>query len=217
MPSQSPVAGYRVVLALALAIGLACGASGCDAKPQRARPAAAKTPAPPPAAEPAPAEPAPSAEPAAAAAADDLIAVDGPGLIDRIRKSGGKGTLVNVWASWCGSCKRELPMLIDLAKALEPDGIQLLLVSADEPEKRAEAAAMLAKLSPRPQALIVQGPLGPFKRAINPEWQGAIPSTFLFNAEGELRYSWLGPTLEHEIATITGAFLAGQPLEEAAQ
>jgi len=151
----------------------------------------------------------------ASPATDGLVAIDGPALIERIRKSGRKATLVNVWASWCGSCKRELPMIIDLAGALHAEGMDLMLVSADEPSARKAAADMLAKLPLKPpaRAFIVTGSLAPFKRALNPTWKGAIPSTFLFDADGQLRYFWPGPVLEHEISTIVSAFLAGRELD----
>ncbi len=153
--------------------------------------------------------------PPASPAKGGLVAIDGPALIERIRRSGRKGTVVNVWASWCGSCKRELPMIVELAGALEAEGLGLMLVSADEPSAREAAANMLAKLAVQPPApvFIVAGSLAPFKRALNPTWTGAIPSTFLFDADGQLRYFWPGPVLEHEISTIVSAFLAGRELD----
>src|SRR5215218_3815040 len=42
-------------------------------------------------------------------ASDGLIEVDGPELFAQMRASGRKATLLSVWASWCGSCKYELP------------------------------------------------------------------------------------------------------------
>ena len=41
------------------------------------------------------------------------------------------------------------------------------------------------------------------QHALNPAWKGAIPSTFLFDAEGTLRYFWPGPVLEQEIEPIS--------------
>jgi thiol-disulfide isomerase/thioredoxin len=146
-------------------------------------------------------------------AVDGLHEVDGPGLIAAIAASGKKATLVNVWASWCGSCKHELPMLVELAAALETEGVATLLVSVDKPEARKDAVALLDTLSPRPQSFIVKGALGPFKRALNPRWKGALPATALYDAAGELVWFWPGPVLEHEITNVVTPFLAGQPLE----
>lgn len=148
-----------------------------------------------------------------AAPDDGLVEIDGPALIASIRASKRKATLVNVWASWCGSCKRELPMLADLARALESEGVGVLFVSVDKASDRPAAVKLLETLEPKPASFIVTGSLGPFKRAINPGWKGALPATALYDERGELLWFWPGPVLEHEITPIVTAYLAGQPLE----
>ena len=44
----------------------------------------------------------------------------------------GKVVLLDVWASWCGPCKQELPMLDDMARRLRGDGVEVLAVSVDQ-------------------------------------------------------------------------------------
>src|SRR5687767_16013480 len=41
----------------------------------------------------------------------------------------GRVLLLDVWASWCGPCKQELPMLDEMAKRLKHQGIDVLAVS----------------------------------------------------------------------------------------
>jgi thiol-disulfide isomerase/thioredoxin len=134
-------------------------------------------------------------------------------LIAHIRASGRKATLLTMWASWCGSCKTELPVLVDLGRALESEGVGVMFVSVDKPEARKDAAALLDSLSPRPESYLVQGPLGPFKQAINPAWRGALPASALYDAKGELLWFWPNAVYEHEVTTIVTQFLAGKPLE----
>ena len=43
----------------------------------------------------------------------------------------GSVTLVNIWATWCGPCKEEIPALDSLYRALEPQGFRLAAVSID--------------------------------------------------------------------------------------
>jgi thiol-disulfide isomerase/thioredoxin len=146
-------------------------------------------------------------------AGDGLVEADGPELFAQMRASGRKATLLSVWASWCGSCKYELPMLVSLSSALESEGIGVMFVSVDTPEARAAAVQFLDKLSPRPQSYVVRGGLGPFKQAVNPKWKGALPATGLYDAKGELLWFWPSTVFEHEITAIVTQFLAGQPLE----
>ena len=144
---------------------------------------------------------------------DGLREVDGPELFAQMRASGRKATLLTVWASWCGSCKYELPMLVNLSSALESEGVGIMFVSVDKPEARAAAVQFLDGLSPRPQSYVVRGRLGPFKQAVNPAWKGALPATGLYDAKGELLWFWPSTVFEHEITAIVTQFLAGKPLE----
>ncbi len=43
----------------------------------------------------------------------------------------GSVTLVNVWATWCEPCKKEIPALDSLYRALGPKGLRIAAVSID--------------------------------------------------------------------------------------
>lgn len=43
----------------------------------------------------------------------------------------GSVTLVNIWATWCGPCKEEIPALDSLYRDLAPQGFRLAAVSID--------------------------------------------------------------------------------------
>jgi hypothetical protein len=106
-----------------------------------------------------------------------------------------------------------MPMLMTLREAFAPQGLDVLFVSADTPPKWADAVAF-GKQAGLPIPLwVISGSLGPFKRALSPRWRGAIPASFLFDAEGALRHRWEGPVYEHELAPMLQAFLAGQNVD----
>jgi thiol-disulfide isomerase/thioredoxin len=44
----------------------------------------------------------------------------------------GKVILLNFWATWCGPCKAEMPILVKLQKVHGPAGLTVLGVSMDE-------------------------------------------------------------------------------------
>jgi peroxiredoxin len=44
----------------------------------------------------------------------------------------GQVTLVNIWATWCGPCKEEMPAMEQAYKELAPKGFKVAAVSIDE-------------------------------------------------------------------------------------
>jgi cytochrome c biogenesis protein CcmG, thiol:disulfide interchange protein DsbE len=59
----------------------------------------------------------------------DLATGDSVSLVRRYR---GKVTLVNIWATWCGPCRVEMPAMEQLYTALAPQGFAIAAVSIDE-------------------------------------------------------------------------------------
>lgn len=145
--------------------------------------------------------------------APGMTRIDGPTLLDRIRTTHAKATLVNAWASWCGSCKRELPMLQKVVRDLEAQGVQLLLVSVDDPEQEQNAVQLLGDLGFAQLGFVAARPLESFKMAMHPGWPGMIPATFLFDAEGKLRYFWGGEAFESELRPVVERFLRGERID----
>ena len=143
---------------------------------------------------------------------EGLVIVNARTLFDRIRRTGAKGVVVNVWASWCGSCKADLPMLLNLRKAFG-SSIDLFLVSVDEESSLPLAAEMLRGFGAPGPNFIVDESLDAFKRALNPRWPGMLPATFLFDPTGKLRYFWGGPVLETDVAPLLRRYLAGEHID----
>ena len=133
-------------------------------------------------------------------------------LLERIRRTRAKGVVVNVWASWCGSCKADLPMLLKLQKSFG-SSIELFLVSVDEESSLPLAAEMLRGFEAPGPNFIVDEPLEEFKAALNPRWPGMLPASFLFDTAGKLHYFWGGPVLEEDVAPLLRRYLAGENID----
>jgi thiol-disulfide isomerase/thioredoxin len=142
-----------------------------------------------------------------------LETVSAEQLITRVRALGGKGTLVNAWASWCGPCRREVPMLQKLAPKFAAQGVSILLVSLDEPADQAKALAFLEEEAITLPSFLAARPLGPFKLGMSPRWPGMLPASFLFDAEGTRRYFFGGEAFEEEMVPVIDSFVKGT-LEE---
>lgn len=76
------------------------------------------------------------------AVAPDFRAVDlaTNDTISLYKQYRGQVTLVNIWATWCEPCKKEIPALDSLYRALAPEGLHIAAVSID----KAPAAEVMA-------------------------------------------------------------------------
>lgn len=57
-----------------------------------------------------------------------------PGFETQSSSSGGKVTLLDFWASWCGPCRHALPGLKQLQAAYGADQVEVISISEDEDE-----------------------------------------------------------------------------------
>src|SRR6188474_680162 len=105
--------------------------------------------------------------PAPSSADDGLATVTAEQLLAKVRALNAKAVMVNAWATWCGSCEHELPMLQKLSDRFEPKGVRVLLVSVDEPDDRAAAKKFLAADGIKMTSYLAARPLGPFKDGLN--------------------------------------------------
>lgn len=167
-------------------------------------------------------EPTPEQDPSQYVAANPpwpatLTEIYGSELIRRIKETaqreGTKGVLINAWASWCGPCKVEMPLLLELDRRYEKRGIDVWFVSVDKSTEAARVEAVLRERAVPAPHYVVKGRLGYFKEALSPIWKGSLPSTFLFDADGRLRYYWGAQVFESELVPVLDDFLAGKPID----
>ena len=113
-------------------------------------------------------------------------------IVAEIRKPGASAVLVNVWATWCAPCREEFPDLLHVARDLAPKGLRLVLVSVDFPGAEAEATSFLTSEGVDFPTFIRTGRDEAFVDGLDPRWSGAIPATFLYDANGKLVRFWEG-------------------------
>ena len=92
----------------------------------------------------------------------------------------GKVVLVNVWATWCGPCRAEMPALEAFYKAHRDDGLVVLAISADDPGDIAKVRTVMRDFS-YPAALAHDTQFAGYGRL----WR--VPLTFVIDRDGVLR------------------------------
>ena len=65
--------------------------------------------------------------------APDFTLKDYTGKTVRLADYKGKVVFVNFWATWCGPCKYEIPMFVDLQQRYGAQGLAFLGISVDDP------------------------------------------------------------------------------------
>jgi len=107
----------------------------------------------------------------------------------------GRPVLVNLWASWCGPCVKEMPELDRYAAAQGGNGVQVVGIALDE---RASVQAFLARTPVRyPILLDAPGPADAGVRLGNRK--GILPYSALLDAQGRLVREKIGPFEPGEI------------------
>ena len=101
-------------------------------------------------------------------------------------------TLLNLWASRCEACKAEFPALLELRTEIAPKGVAVVFLSADNKSEWPDAAAFLKAQKVDFLTFVAADSATSLVASLAPQWQGAVPSSFVFNQKGELIDSWQG-------------------------
>jgi cytochrome c biogenesis protein CcmG/thiol:disulfide interchange protein DsbE len=118
------------------------------------------------------------------APAFELTQLHTPGERFGLADMKGKVWLLNVWASWCVSCREEHPLLMELSK----EGVVPIvgLNYKDQPEN---AVQWLARFGNPYRLSVVDGD---GRTGIDFGVYG-VPETFLIDRDGVIRYKQIGP------------------------
>jgi thiol-disulfide isomerase/thioredoxin len=116
-------------------------------------------------------------------ALDNFSFVDLKGKAIDLEMLEGKAVVVNVWATWCPPCVKEMPGMEKARSILKDDGV-IFLVASDEP---------LEKIIRFQEKRKFDLPFCMFSiKESSPKMEEGRPQTYIFNKDKELVYNRLG-------------------------
>ena len=105
----------------------------------------------------------------------------------------GKVYLLNVWASWCVSCRDEQPVLMQFAQTQQVD-----IYGFNYKDQRTEALRWLEMFG-NPYVASVSDTDG----RVGIDWGVyGVPETFVIDREGIIRYKHIGPVSQADLDTL---------------
>lgn len=113
----------------------------------------------------------------------------------------GKVILMNIWASWCSSCKDEMEDLMAVQEQYGPRGFAFVAVNIDN------ASASAVEFMDRLETKMNKRPVGIFlydKDKLVPKayLQRAMPTSYLIDREGKYRKIYLGSFSKSALAAL---------------
>jgi thiol-disulfide isomerase/thioredoxin len=136
----------------------------------------------------------------------ELSLKDWSGAKHSIADYRGKILVLNFWATWCGPCREELPMLNALEKQFTPKGVVFIEASLDEKKDRKNIPEFLAKESVEFPVWVGADPNTLRKLGLGK----IIPATLILDRDGKAVSRLLGEARHDEIVARLDWILAGE-------
>jgi len=140
----------------------------------------------------------------------EMIGVKASDVHSTIDSADAKVIVLSFWATSCVPCVKELPHFVALGREWADRGVKVVFVSADFPEDREKAGALLAKLGVVGPSWIksAQQKDQAFLDGFTP-WDGTLPATFVYDEDRHVAAFHAGPMTQAELDTAVRGALSG--------
>ena len=111
----------------------------------------------------------------------------------------GKPVLVNFWATWCPPCLREMPLINQFAQSQAARGTHAVQVLGIAVDQAANVNRWIAR-QPLAFPVVLAGAGGVSMTRTLGNISGGLPSTILFDAQGQVQQRKIGELSEQDLA-----------------
>lgn len=111
----------------------------------------------------------------------------------------GHALLVNLWATWCHPCREETPYLQAVYERYRDEGLRVLGVSVDRSADRDLVIEFVEEFGVEYDIALDPG-------AVSRDLFRArgLPTSVVFNRDGTVAFSWVGPVPEGDVTFVGG-------------
>jgi peroxiredoxin len=137
-----------------------------------------------------------------------LSAIDEAGLAKIAKNDSDKLLVVNIWATYCGDCVKELPDFVEMNRMYRKRNFELITISVDDLEDKEDALRVLKeKKVAATNYISAVSDLDKMADILDKEWQGPFPHTILIAPGGKIIYRKTGAMDPLEVKRAIVGFL----------
>lgn len=133
------------------------------------------------------------AKPPAAGALPENVMQASINLIDgqkiKLSDYSGKVLVVDLWATWCGPCRQEIPHLVEIAKEYKDKGVEVIGLTNEDPETDSEVVKKFSEV------FSINYPIGwadmDMQRGLM-RGRNGIPQTYIIGRDGTVLKHFVG-------------------------
>ena len=146
----------------------------------------------------------------------EIRAINADELRSLLKREAARPLLVNFWATWCDPCRDEFPDLVKIDEQYRSKGLDFMAISLDDfADIKTQVPKFLQEMHASMPVYLLNVPdPEPAINLVDPQWGGALPATFLYNAQGQIVYKHLGRVNASELRAVIDKVLSNKVMSD---